>query len=416
MTVLKRISRFSVLLVLSLMACNPEAHPGRVAVTAVSVNPSSADLKAGQTLQLAAMVQPGDAADKTVSWASSDATVADVDQNGLVSAFKAGSAVITVTTNDGGKTGRCNVTVTRATRDDVVSRTKASSGTVTNGVKLSYSGTVFNRIYLLLPRPVSNEYQEISNFKASGCTEAESPDGVNHYIWKDINSSADVPASGDWVISETFDATVYKVKVDFSLMVDIPEYDSQSEECQKYLGKEEGGFIDPTNSKIVTTANALWDRANGKVIDYARKCLEWTYANMTYGNMNTGLHTIANLMSTMTGDCGNYSSVFISLLRAKGIPARHVVMVHGAKDEFHVRAEFFVPTYGWIPADPTWGDDYFGVFEGDYIVMTRGINTILRGNDGKDFRADLFQTFCYWYWYKTQGSNMDFSHSCTGLQ
>ena len=93
MTVFIRISRFSVLLVLLLMACNPEAHPGRVAVTAVSVNPSSADLKAGQTLQLAAMVQPGDAADKTVSWASSDATVADVDQNGLVSAFKAGSAL-----------------------------------------------------------------------------------------------------------------------------------------------------------------------------------------------------------------------------------------------------------------------------------------------------------------------------------
>ena len=75
-----------------------------------------------------------------------------------------------------------------------------------------------------------------------------------------------------------------------------------------------------------------------------------------------------------------------------------------------------MPTYGWIPADPTWGDDYFGVFEGDYIVVTRGINNILRGFDGSDFRADLFQTFCYWYWYSTEGTNMKFSHSCTGLQ
>lgn len=385
-------------------------------MTGVSVNPSSADLKTGQTLQLTAMILPNNAADKTVGWSSSDASVASVDQNGLLSAVKEGHAVITATAKDGGKTGTCNVSVTRATREDVVTRTKASSGTVTNGVKLSYSGTVFSRIYLVLPRPTSNEYQDISNFKATGCTEGDSPDGVNHYIWKDINSSADVPSSGDWVISESFDATVYKVKVDFSLMTDIPAYDPQSEECKKYLGKEEGGLIDPTNSEIVSTANTLWTLSGGNVIDYARRCHAWTYANMTYGNMNTGLHSIASLMNTMTGDCGNYSSVFISLLRAKGIPARHVVMVHAKKDEFHVRAEFYVPSYGWIPADPTWGNDYFGVFDGDYIVMTRGINTIVRGYDANDFRADLFQTFCYWYWYQSAGSSFKFTHSCTGLK
>jgi hypothetical protein len=334
----------------------------------------------------------------------------------MLSALREGSAVITVTTRDGGKTGTCNVSVTKAKIEDIIVRTKASSGTVTNGVKVSYSGTVFDRIYLLLPRPESNQYQDITYFKADGCTQAECPDGINHYIWKDITSSADVPSSGDWVISEQFDATVYKVKVDFSLMSDIPAYDPESEECKKYLGKEEGGLIDPTNSKIVSTANTLWQMAGGNIITYARRCHEWTSENMTYGNMNTGLHPIANLMKTMTGDCGNYSSVFISLLRAKGIPARHIVMVHGKKNEFHVRAEFYVPTYGWIPADPTWGNDYFGVFEGDYIVVTQGINTILRGPDATDYRADLFQTFCYWYWSQEAGSGVSFTHSCMGLK
>ena len=106
----------------------------------------------------------------------------------------------------------------------------------------------------------------------------------------------------------------------------------------------------------------------------------------------------------------------MSLLRAKGIPARHVVMVHAQKDEFHVRAEFFLPSYGWIPADPTWGNEYFGVFEGNYIVVTQGINTILRDYSGNDFRADLFQTFCNWYWYSTEGSNISFTHHCTVLR
>ena len=411
--------RTAILLALSLTACDPADKPledTTVSVSSVSVNPTIADLKVGQTIQLSVKVLPGSATEKTVTWTTSDSSIADVDQKGLVSALKVGNAIITCTSKDGGKTDQCSVSVSRATKEDVIKRTKVSSGRVTNGVKLSYSGTVFSRIYLLLPRPTSNQYQDIASFKASGCTEVECPDGVNHYIWKDISSSSDIPSSGDWVISESFDATVYKIEVDFSLMSDIPEYDPESEECRKYLGKEEGGLIDPTNSKIVSTANNLWKQTDGKVIDYARKCHEWTYRNMTYGRMNTGLHTISDLMDTMTGDCGNYSSVFISLLRAKGIPARHVVMVHGKADEYHVRAEFYVPYYGWIPADPTWGPDYFGVFEGDYIVMTQGINTIVRGYDGKDYRADLLQAFCYWFWLKTEGSEMSFTHSCTGLE
>jgi len=308
--------------------------------------------------------------------------------------------------------GGATKTIPIKQRPDVLTRTKASSGKVTNGVKLTCSGSTFTRIYMVLPRPVTNQYQDITNWEAPGCNENQCPDGVNSFIWKDI-PAGDIPASGEFVMSESFDATVYRVTTDFSKMDDIPEYDLESEECKKYLGREENGLIDPSNSKIVTRANTLWTLSDG-IIDYARKCFGWTYSNMTYGNMNTGLHTISSLMQTMTGDCGNYSSVFISLLRAKGIPARHVVMVHGKKDEFHVRAEFYVPAYGWIPADPTWGDGYFGVFEGDYIVVTQGINTIIRDADGKDFRADLLQTSYYWYWGQTTGS-FSFTHSCLGL-
>lgn len=56
------------------------------------------------------------------------------------------------------------------------------------------------------------------------------------------------------------------------------------------------------------------------------------------------------------------------------------------------------------------------MFEGNYIVVTQGINTILRDYSGNDFRADLFQTYCYWYWYSTEGSNISFTHHCTGLR
>ena len=330
---------------------------------------------------------------------------------------------LTSSENTSGESRKANIVITASgvtqrfelvQRPIFFTRTKVSSGRVTNGVSFIYDGSKFTRIYMVLPRPVSNYYQEITNWEAPGCTEGSCPDGINKYIWRDV-SEDEIPVSGGFVISESFDANVYHVVTDFSKITDIPEYDASAQECQKYLGKEEGGYIDPTHSKIASTANSLWGKSFGNVITYARKCHDWTYENITYGNMNTGLHTIANLMQTMTGDCGNYVSVFISLLRAKGIPARHIEMVHGQKDEYHVRAEFYVPAYGWIPADPTWGPSYFGVFDGNYIVTTQGINTVVRNPEGKDFMATLLQSYHGWWWWQTEGS-FSFRHSCTGLR
>ena len=80
-------------------------------VTGVSLNKTDLTLTAGDSEQLTATVAPGDAADKTVIWASSDTAVAMVDESGNVAAIGEGTATITVTTADGGKTAVCTVTV-----------------------------------------------------------------------------------------------------------------------------------------------------------------------------------------------------------------------------------------------------------------------------------------------------------------
>lgn len=61
---------------------------------------------------LVATVQPADATNKTVTWASSDETKAAVSDTGEVTGVAAGSADIAVTTADGNKTDVCTVTVT----------------------------------------------------------------------------------------------------------------------------------------------------------------------------------------------------------------------------------------------------------------------------------------------------------------
>ena len=93
--------------------------------------------------------------------------------------------------------------------------------------------------------------------------------------------------------------------------------------------------------------------------------------------MNTGLHPVQDILDN-GGDCGNQASVFISLLRAKGIPARHVVLCRVGSA--HVRAEFYLAGYGWIPADPNGEQsapslDWFGHVDNDAdaLVVSLGI-------------------------------------------
>ena len=81
-------------------------------VTGVSLNKTSTSLEAGATETLSATVAPSTATDKTVTFASSDAAIATVDNKGKVTAVKAGNADITVTTKDGSKTAKCALTVT----------------------------------------------------------------------------------------------------------------------------------------------------------------------------------------------------------------------------------------------------------------------------------------------------------------
>lgn len=67
--------------------------------------------KAGETLQLTTTIYPDSATNKTVTWKSSDKTVATVDESGLVTAVGNGTANITATTEDGNYTATCKVTV-----------------------------------------------------------------------------------------------------------------------------------------------------------------------------------------------------------------------------------------------------------------------------------------------------------------
>ena len=81
-------------------------------VTGVTLDKSEGTInQKGGSLQLTAIVAPANAANKDVTWTTSNASVATVDANGKVTAVANGTCTITVTTADGGFTATCTIKV-----------------------------------------------------------------------------------------------------------------------------------------------------------------------------------------------------------------------------------------------------------------------------------------------------------------
>ncbi len=83
---------------------------GQAAVTGITVSRPSLALYVGQSETITAKVEPDDAANKLITWSSSDESIAVVE-NGKITAIKAGTATITATSVDGNFPATCFVTV-----------------------------------------------------------------------------------------------------------------------------------------------------------------------------------------------------------------------------------------------------------------------------------------------------------------
>ena len=90
--------------------CSVTITSKTINVTGVTLDKTEISKVAGETEKLSATVAPDNATDQKVTWTTSDANVATVDESGNVTAVAAGSATITAKAGD--KTATCSVTVT----------------------------------------------------------------------------------------------------------------------------------------------------------------------------------------------------------------------------------------------------------------------------------------------------------------
>ena len=132
-------------------------------VTGVTLNTETLELFTGDNATLTATVEPGNATNKNVTWSSDNEAVATVDQNGTVTAVGAGKTTISVTTEDGGKTATCTVTVTDKTYAISADTTALNFGSAYTGYAQPAAQTVTvkntgNQTVTLNP-PTANNFE-----------------------------------------------------------------------------------------------------------------------------------------------------------------------------------------------------------------------------------------------------------------
>ena len=98
-------------------SCEVNVHT--VSAQGVAIYAANTELYIGQTTQLHQVLTPSDTTNQNVTWSSNNPSVASVDATtGVVTALRAGTAVITTTTVDGGFTNTVTITVLNQQLDD----------------------------------------------------------------------------------------------------------------------------------------------------------------------------------------------------------------------------------------------------------------------------------------------------------
>lgn len=116
----------------------------------------------------------------------------------------------------------------------------------------------------------------------------------------------------------------------------------------------------PFNRRITALAAKITKGKRG-VLAKARAVYDWT-VDHTYRNPKTrgcGKGDVCKLLQNPGGKCADISSVFVALARAAGVPARDVFGIRMGKKPTqdittwqHCWAQFYLPSYGWVPVDP----------------------------------------------------------------
>ncbi|MFH1393292.1 MAG: transglutaminase domain-containing protein [Candidatus Micrarchaeota archaeon] len=166
----------------------------------------------------------------------------------------------------------------------------------------------------------------------------------------------------------TMDGTVLRLKG--STLVEL--YYNTSLKEDPPLPEGELGYTELTmpNQAIRMQAQALKEDT---ALETIRNLANWVHQNVEYDLGYWGqTRTAEEIFSQRRGVCVQYSHLFISMARSLGLQTRYVsgyVNVNRAW-QAHAWTEVYVPDYGWLPVDPTFGE--VGTLDNSHLIIAYG--------------------------------------------
>ncbi|MCY0908868.1 MAG: transglutaminase-like domain-containing protein [Sulfobacillus thermotolerans] len=160
-------------------------------------------------------------------------------------------------------------------------------------------------------------------------------------------------------VTLVLDYTATSSEVSYKLPVTYPPYNTHSSVYQTYTNPaEEAQEVDtdsPVLENIVNSVITPGENPEQK----AHALFEWIVANIHYNYTLQASGSAVATAESHLGICSDIADLYVGLLRTAKIPARFVggyVTSNGSgQGGFHQWTEFYLPTVGWVVADPTWG-------------------------------------------------------------
>ena len=172
-----------------------------VPVTGVKLNKSSVEITEDASETLIATLEPENATNQSVTWKTSDATIATVTQNGIVTGKDVGTVQITVTTKDGGYTASCDVTV-----KDIISGTANGHDYVDLGLSVKWATSNIG----------ASSRADYDNYYAWGETSAKSNYELTNYKFRKSGSESYNMKVSKYNSSSTYGSVDNRTKLELS--------------------------------------------------------------------------------------------------------------------------------------------------------------------------------------------------------
>ncbi len=171
-------------------------------------------------------------------------------------------------------------------------------------------------------------------------------------IKDDINGNIiifwDITPSTNSLIFQ-YDFEVIATDIEFEIdPCTIKPYNMESDQYRYYTKSEPWIEISP---EIIQKAKDIIGTETNPYL-CAKLFYNWVIENMVYIYPKVEDRGAQKSFTRLSGDCGEFSYVFIALCRSVGIPSRSITAIWPTESG-HAWAEFYIEPYGWLPVDCT---------------------------------------------------------------